>query len=83
MDTPVVDEIVRKLKTLPNNLQRQVLLFVDALKVSSERGRTGNQLLKFAGAIPSDDLAIMQQAIEQGCEQVDPDEMIIIARWKR
>jgi hypothetical protein len=28
-------------------------------------------LLRFAGAIPSDDLQLMPEVIEQGCEQVD------------
>ncbi len=73
MDT-VVNEIVRKLKTLPDHLQRQVLLFVDALQTSAIRGTPGQQLLKFAGTISNEDLAIMQQAIYQGCEQVDADE---------
>ncbi len=70
----VVDEIMKKLKTLPDNLQRQVLLFVDALQISSIRGTPGEQLLKFIGMIPPEDLAVMKQAIEQGCEQVDADE---------
>ncbi len=70
----VVDEIMKKLKTLPDNLQRQVLLFVDALQNSSIRGTPGEQLLKFVGMIPPEDLAVMKQAIEQGCEQVDTDE---------
>ncbi len=70
----VVDEIMKKLKTLPDNLQRQVLLFVDALQISSIRGTPGEQLLKFIGMIPPEDLAVMKQAIEQGCEQVDTDE---------
>ncbi len=74
MDTPVVDEIIKKLKTLPNHLQRQVLLFVDALQISSTRGKSGQQLLEFAGSISVDDLNTMRQAIDQLCEQVDSDE---------
>ena len=71
MDTPVLNEIVKKIKSLPDNLQRQVLIFVDALQVSSLKGTRGKLLLKFAGTIPSDDLIIMKQAIEAGCEQID------------
>ncbi len=74
MDTPVVDEIVRKLKHLPADLQRQVLIFIDALQVASARGKSGFQLAKFSGAISKNDLALMQQAIEAGCEQVDTNE---------
>jgi uncharacterized protein (DUF433 family) len=54
----------------------------EAVKLSSEAflGRTtfcvphgvaGQQLLAFAGTIPSDDTALMRQAIEDGCERVD------------
>ena len=38
------------------------------------RGTPGRELLQFAGTIELDDLALMQQAIEEGCEQVDADE---------
>ncbi len=74
MDTPVVDEIVRKLKHLPTDLQRQVLIFVDALQVASARGKPGLQLAQFTGVISKSDLAIMQQAIDAGCEHVDTNE---------
>ena len=74
MDTPVLNEIVKKIKSLPDNLQRQVLIFVDALQISAMRGTKGNVLLEFAGTIPLDDLSSMKQAIESGCEQVDGSE---------
>jgi hypothetical protein len=71
MDSPIFKEIKKKIKTLPDNLQRQVLIFVDALQVSSQRGSPGKLLLDFAGTISPDDLTLMGQAIESGCEQVD------------
>jgi hypothetical protein len=74
MNTPVLNEIVKKIKTLPDNLQRQVLIFVDALQVSSQRGTPGKLLLDFAGTISAGDLMLMEQAIESGCEQVDDSE---------
>jgi hypothetical protein len=74
MDTPILNEITKKVKTLPDNLQRQVLIFVDALQVSSMRGASGKSLLEFAGTISPDDLSSMRQAIESGCEQVDGSE---------
>ena len=74
MATPVVNEILRKLQALPDNLQKQVLLFVDALHVSSKRGKPGSALLEFAGSIPAEDLVRMQKAINEGCEQIEPDE---------
>ena len=74
MDTPLVSEIAKKIKTLPDNLQRQVMIFVDALQVSSMRGVPGKLLLGFAGSISLDDLSLMEKAIESGCEQVDGSE---------
>jgi len=74
MDTPILDEITKKIKSLPDNLQRQVLIFIDALQVSSMRGSPGKVLLEFSGTISPDDLTLMEQAIESGCEHVDSSE---------
>ncbi|MFQ4142520.1 hypothetical protein [Chlorogloeopsis sp. ULAP02] len=38
------------------------------------RGVPGRQLLRFAGAIPQDDIQLIREAIEHNCEQVDADE---------
>jgi len=32
--------------------------------------------IRFAGTIPQEDLAAIAQAVEEGCEQVDPNEQI-------
>ncbi len=74
MNTTLVDKVVEQLKALPYELQRQVLEFTRALAISARRGVPGQQLLRFAGAIPLDDLLLMRQTIEQGCEQVDSNE---------
>jgi hypothetical protein len=71
MTTPIVDRIVEQLKNLPHELQWRVLEFTNALAASAPRGVPGKQLLRFGGAIPSSDVQLMRQAIEQGCEQVD------------
>jgi hypothetical protein len=70
----LVDKVVDQLKTLPYEMQWRVFEFTRALVVSAPRGVPGLQLLRFAGAIPLDDLQLMRQAIEQGCEQVDTNE---------
>jgi hypothetical protein len=67
-------KVIEQLDTLPENLQRQVLQFVQALQVLARQGVPGKQLLQFAGAIPLDDLESMRQAIENGCEQVNLNE---------
>lgn len=74
MSTPIVDRIVEQLKALPYESQWRVLEFTQALAATSPRGVPGSQLLPFAGVIPPDDLQLMQQAIEEGCERVDADE---------
>ena len=38
------------------------------------RGAPGKLLLEFADTISPDDLSLMRQAIESGCEQVDGSE---------
>jgi hypothetical protein len=72
--TTLVDKVVDQLKTLPYEMQWRVFEFTRALAVSVPRGVPGPQLLRFAGAIPLDDLQLMRQAIEEGCERVDADE---------
>ncbi|MBI4672830.1 MAG: hypothetical protein HY741_14325 [Chloroflexi bacterium] len=72
--TTLVDKVVDQLKTLPYEMQWQVLEFTRALAVAVPRGVPGLQLLQFAGAIPLDELTLMRQAIEEGCERVDANE---------
>ncbi|MBU6228729.1 MAG: hypothetical protein KGQ93_03435 [Cyanobacteria bacterium REEB459] len=71
MNIPIIEEVVEQLKVMPQHLQWQVLEFVRALVKSEVRGTPGQQLLRFAGSIPSDDLQLMSEAIEQDCERVD------------
>ena len=65
--------VSRSLKIMPQNLQQQVLEFARTL-ASSTKGVPGQQLLRFAGAIPTDDIELMREAIEQDCEQIDTSE---------
>ena len=70
----IIDEVVNQLKVMPQHLQWQVLGFVRALAKAEMRGVPGQQLLRFAGSIPPDDLQLMREAIVQDCERVDADE---------
>jgi hypothetical protein len=69
MDTSVVDKVVEQLKALPPELQWRVLEFIRALSLSNPHGVPGQQLLRFAGAILPEDIKLISEAIEQGCEQ--------------
>ena len=71
MSLSVIDEVVEKLKVMPQHLQWRVLEFAQTLLKTEIRGTPGTQLLRFAGSIPADDLQLMRAAIEQDCGQVD------------
>ncbi|MCU0526884.1 MAG: hypothetical protein MUF72_18905 [Elainella sp. Prado103] len=73
MSIPIIDEVVEQLKVMPQPLQRQVLEFVRSLVKAEVQGIPGQQLLRFAGSIPSDDLQLMRKAIEQDCERIDDE----------
>lgn len=74
MNTSIIDQVVERLREMLQPLQWQVLEFARTLVDSNIRGVPGQQLLRFAGAISSDDLQLMREAIEQDCEQVDLNE---------
>jgi hypothetical protein len=74
MSNVLVATVTEQLKTLPDDLQRQVLDFVYALKASIHNGVSGKHLLQFAGFIPQDDLLRMSQAIEEGCGRIDSND---------
>jgi hypothetical protein len=69
VQTSYEQEILEQLHSLNADQQRQVLQFVRSL--SAPEGIPGKALLRFVGMIPTDDLAIMAQAIEEDCENID------------
>ncbi len=64
-------EIVRQLDVLPEDLQTQVLRFVESLTVRTVLGERGAALRRAAPSLDSDSPSEMIQAIEEGCEQVE------------
>jgi hypothetical protein len=74
MNISIIDEVIEQLRAMPQDLQGRVLEFARTLVRSQVRGTPGQQLLRFAVSIPPDDLQLMREAIEQGCEQVDSNE---------
>lgn len=63
-------EIVKRLKSLSPGQQRQVLDYILELSGETPKGISGKELLRLVGTISKEDLEIMKQAIEEGCEQV-------------
>ncbi len=60
-------EIVKRLKSLSLEHQRQVLDFIIELSGEPPKQYPGKNLLQFVGTISKEDLEIMKQAIEEGC----------------
>lgn len=74
MGMTVIDQIMERVKSLPAELQVQVLQFATQLAFSARTGVSGASLLKFAGSIPPEEIEQMRQAIERDCEHVDEGE---------
>lgn len=74
IDTTVQKQLREQLEHLPAEQQYQVLEFARSLVKAKGSGVPGKDLLRFSGAIETEDLIIIQQAIDDGCEQVNFDE---------
>jgi hypothetical protein len=78
IDAHVRDQLLTQLDILPVDMQRRVLEFAKSLPRNGPPrllpGTPGKELLPFAGTISEADAREMMQAIEEGCEQIDPDE---------
>ena len=67
-------DLIEQVRHLRADQQQLVLVFARALASVLPRGASGQDLLRFAGSIATEDLQEMSSAIEQGCEQVDSNE---------
>lgn len=73
MKTHVASQIAAEVCELELESQRRVLDYVRSLKHLTP-GMRGATLLRYAGTINESDAISMMNAIEAGCEQVNPDE---------
>jgi hypothetical protein len=71
--TTLEQEILAQLQILALPQQREVLAFVHTL-ATTPAGVPGHTLLAFADAFDPHDLAVLKQAIDEDCEQVNEDE---------
>ena len=71
MSKTVKDEIIEQVYRLDTPGRRKVLDFARTL--TSPAGTPGRDLTHFIGAIDPADLHIMSQAIEEGCEKIEPN----------
>ena len=74
MSTTVIDEIVEELRTLPEEMQRQVLSYARTLADGMARGVPGRALLRFFRTLSPEEAKKMEEEIETGCEKVNADE---------
>lgn len=74
MNPAIEKELRKQLDKLPTAQQRQVLDFVRTLAARKCQTVSGRALSEFACTIAKEDLALIAQAIDEGCEQVNPDE---------
>jgi hypothetical protein len=74
MSESVIPMVIEQMLVLPDDMQQQVLEYLQDLRATLQQGTPGERLVQFAGLIETEDLAEMQQAIERDCERVDEDE---------
>lgn len=74
MSDAVRDQIMDQLARVSEEEQRRILEIVRSMAAKPGGGVSGSSLLRFAGTIDSDDARRMSEAIEDGCERIDPDE---------
>lgn len=78
MDTTLEETLSAKVRTLTPAQQQEVLEFIQFQQgglpsAKTPPGMPGASWAQFAGSISPEDLALMEQAIEEGCEKVDVD----------
>jgi hypothetical protein len=71
MSQTIKEQIIEQVDRLDDSRQQQVLDF--ARRLTAPAGTPGRNLLQFAGSIDPADLEAMSQAIQEDCEQVDPN----------
>ncbi len=67
-------ELQEQIARLKDEQRLRLLEFARSLSSSSAKGEAGKSLLRFAGTIDKDDLAIMETVIEEDCELVHANE---------
>lgn len=74
MGQQLKEQIISQLERLPEEQQEQVLAFVRTLAATGAKGIPGQELVRFVGLIPTDDLSLMARVIEEECERIDTGE---------
>lgn len=74
-DNALATELLKQLEQLPLEFQKKVLEFAKALNTTAPEGKSGNDLLQFAGKLDQESLKAMEETVEYGCEPVGRSHM--------
>jgi hypothetical protein len=74
LDAAIQSDLLKEVEQLAPPLQRKVINYAHSLTKPRPRGTPGNELLEFAGILSPEDAQEMMDAIEEGCEGIDPNE---------
>ena len=73
VEATIKEQILSDLEQLSPEMQVRAAQFVHGLVESAPKGIPGRDLLRFAGAIDAESIREMEEAIEDGCERIDPE----------
>ena len=74
LDAAIQSDLLKEVEQLAPPLQRKVINYAHSLTQPRPRGTPGKQLQKYAGTLSPEEAEAMMAAIEEGCEQVEPNE---------
>jgi len=70
----IADRVRELVASLPENLQKQILEYVNQLSRTAPCGIPVSEFHAMAGLLSDEDAEAILHAIEQDCEQVHPNE---------
>lgn len=73
VEATVKEQILSDLERLSPEMQARAAQLVHGLVEAAPNGIPGRDLLRFAGAIDAESVREMEEAIEDGCERIDPE----------
>lgn len=74
VEPAIKKQILSDLDLLSPEQQRRAAELVHRMVSATPKGTPGRDLLRFAGTLDDESAREMIEAIEEGCEQVNPDE---------
>ncbi len=76
MEATIEEQLIARVRSLSPTQQQQILTQLQKAappQTGTPPGVPGTAWKQFAGSISPEDLGLMEQAIEEGCEKVDAD----------